>query len=88
MEQGNSVSDRTAKSETCIACESIYDGRGKGYFYAVLTAIACPCHLPMVGVFLSGSATGVFFEQNFWAIAVAMGALTLAFLAKSIRILL
>lgn len=56
--------------------------------YAVLTAIACPCHLPLLGIVLGGSAAGVLFYQHFWAIAIFMGVLTLGFFYKAVRILL
>lgn len=72
----------------CARCEAPDDGRTRGYVYAVLTAIACPCHFPIVGVILGGSAAGVLFYEYFWPLAAAMGALSLFFFYKAARILL
>ena len=89
-DQGILMISGTLKSTDCDgdACTSPYDGRRKGYVYAVITAIACPCHLPVVGVVLGGTAGGAFFYENFWAIAVFMGLVTLTTFAKAVRILL
>jgi len=75
-------------SNNCEQCTSSYDGKGRGYLYAVITAIVCPCHLPLVGLFLGSSAAGVLFAQNFFWIAIFMGALFLISLIAAIRILL
>ena len=73
---------------SCEPCETSDDDRGKGYVYAVLTAIACPCHFPIVGIILGGSAAGVFFYAYFWPLAIGMGVLSLFFFYKAARILL
>jgi len=75
-------------SDSCESCRTPYDGRGKGYLYAIATAILCPCHMPVWGILLGGTAAGVFFEQHFWWLAFALGLLTLLSLYKAIRILL
>ena len=77
-----------SRIEDCDTCRSPYDGRSKGYVYAVLTAIACPCHLPVVGIVLGGSAAGVLFYEYFWPLAIFFGALSLFFFFKAARILL
>ncbi len=79
--------DRAA-SEDCETCRTPYDGRSKGYVYAVLTAIACPCHLPVVGILLGGSAAGGLFYEYFWPLAFFFGALSLYFFFRAARILL
>ena len=75
-------------TEPCKPCETPFDGRGRGWFYAVLTAIACPCHLPVLGFFLGGSAAGLLFQQYFWPLAIAFGVASLFFFFKAVRILL
>lgn len=75
-------------TEPCNKCETPFDGRGRGWVYAILTAIACPCHLPVLGIILGGSAAGVFFQQHFWTLAVLMAVLTLLFFVKAVRALL
>ena len=72
----------------CDSCDTSDDDRSKGYVYAVLTAIACPCHFPIVGIILGGSAAGVFFYEFFWPLAIGMGVLSLSFFYKAARILL
>ena len=79
--------DRAA-SKDCESCRTPYDSRSTGYIYAVLTAIACPCHLPIVGIVLGGSAAGVLFYEYFWPLAFFFGALSLYFFYKAARILL
>lgn len=36
----------------------------RGYFFAALTVITCPCHLPILMVLLSGSAVGAFLTEH------------------------
>jgi hypothetical protein len=79
-----SKSTAAADCETCQAS----DARGKGYLYAFATAILCPCHMPLWGVLLGGTAAGTFFYQHFWALAILLGLLTLLSLFKAMRILL
>ena len=78
------VSDTT----DCDACPTPEELRSTGYVYAVLTAIACPCHFPLLGIALGGSAAGVFFYEYFWPLAIFFGALSLFFFYKAARILL
>ncbi len=56
--------------------------------YAVITAVLCPCHLPLLGVFLGGGAAGAFFAQNFMFLAVTLGILSLISCGAAARILL
>lgn len=77
-----------ASARSCGECEVPKDERGKGYLYAVATAILCPCHMPLWGIALGGSAAGLFFEQYFWSIAVGLGILSLLTFAGAARILL
>ena len=77
----------TAKSD-CETCEPAGDDRSKGYLYAVLTAIACPCHFPLLGMALGGTAAGVFLNQYFWPLAIVLGLLSLFFFYRAARILL
>ena len=75
----------TIKNETCPACS---DSKGKGYLYAVMTAILCPCHLPLVGLFLGGGAAGALFAQHFMLLAIILGILSLISFVAAVRILL
>ena len=77
-----------AGAASCNECEVPKDERGKGYFYAVATAILCPCHMPLWGIALGGTAAGLIFEQYFWSIAVGLGILSLLTFAGAARILL
>ena len=73
---------------SCERCEPSDDDRGKGYIYAVLTAIASPCQFPIVGIILGGTAAGALFYEFFWPLAIGMGVLSLYFFYKAARILL
>lgn len=64
------------------------DGKGRGYFYAIMTAVLCPCHLPVVGLFLGTGASGAFFAENFIFLAIALGVLSLISFAAAVRLLL
>ncbi len=75
-------------SKHCEPCEAPKDERGKGYAFAVATAILCPCHMPVWGMMLGGSAVGVAFQQYFWSIAIGLGVLSLLTFAGAARILL
>ena len=77
-----------ARASDCKVCDKSDDLRSRGYVYAVLTAIACPCHLPVLGIFLGGTAAGVFFYEYFWPLAIFFGVLSLFFFYKATRILL
>lgn len=73
------------RNETCPVCS---DNTGRGYIYAVITAVLCPCHLPLVGVFVGGGAAGAFFAQNFMFLAISLGILSLISFVAAARILL
>jgi len=77
----------TMQSATCKTCPDDA-GKGRGYFYAVMTALLCPCHLPVVGFFLGTGAAGAFFAEYFILLAVALGILSLLTFAAAARILL
>jgi hypothetical protein len=81
------VRNKSAPVTECVPCQSS-DARGRGYLYAIATAILCPCHMPLWGVLLGGTAAGAFFYQHFWSFAILLGALTLFSLFKAMRILL
>ena len=61
---------------------------GRGYLYAIITAIICPCHLPLVGALLGGGAAGAFLAQHFVLFAITLGILTLISFVAAARILL
>ena len=88
MSEPSTNPPQQSATDACDTCRSPYDGRSKGYVYAILTAIACPCHLPVVGIVLGGSAAGVLFYEYFWPLAIFFGALSLFFFFKAARILL
>jgi hypothetical protein len=78
----------SADASFCKSCDAPKDERGKGYVYAIATAILCPCHMALWGVALGGTAAGVLFEQYFWSVAIGLGALSLLTFAGAARILL
>ena len=53
-----------------------------------MTGVLCPCHLPLVGMFLGGGASSAFFAQNFMFLAVTLGILSLITFIAAARILL
>ncbi len=75
----------TMRDESCQSCS---DGKGRGYLYAAITAVLCPCHLPLVGLFLGGGAAGALFAQHFMLLAIALGVLSLISFVAAVRILL
>lgn len=75
----------TNRDQNCPSCA---DNKGKGYLYAVITAVLCPCHLPLVGMFLGGGAASVFFAQHFMLMAIILGILSLISFVAAVRILL
>lgn len=81
------ATDNKTPATHCEPCQHA-DARGRGYLYAVATAILCPCHMPLWGLALGGTAAGAFFYQHFWSLAILLGTLTLFSLFKAIRILL
>lgn len=72
----------------CDVWEPSLEERRKGYMYAVATAILCPCHMPLWGIALGGTALSALFEQYFWTIAIGLGLLSLLTFALAARILL
>ena len=79
--------DMTMQSSTCKACHDDAE-KGRGYFYAVMTAVLCPCHLPVVGFFLGTGAAGAFFAEYLVLLAVSLGILSLITFTAAARILL
>ena len=75
-------------TKACDTCEPSLEERRKCYVYAVATAILCPCHMPLWGIALGGSALGALFDQYFWSIAIGLGILSLLTFAGAARILL
>jgi len=76
------------KTGFCDSCDAPKDEHRKGYTYAIATAILCPCHMPLWGIALGGTAAGVFFEKYFWSLAIALGVMSLLTFAGAARILL
>ncbi|MDE0755817.1 MAG: mercury resistance protein [Woeseiaceae bacterium] len=74
------------RHESCSTCAD--DDSRKGYFYAVMTAVLCPCHLPILGLYLGTGAAGAFFAEYFIIVAITLAILTLLSLTAAIRILL
>lgn len=64
------------------------DSKARGYRYALITALTCPCHLPLVGVFLGTGVAGALFAQYFVWLAIFMGVLSLISFAAAARTLL
>ena len=59
-----------------------------GVRYAFMTAVLCPCHLPVVGFFLGTGAAGAFFAEYFIILAILLGILSLISFAAAVRVLL
>jgi hypothetical protein len=53
-----------------------------------MTAVLCPCHLPILGLYLGTGAAGAFFAEYFIIVAITLAILTLLSLTAAIRILL
>ena len=75
------------QNEACSTCVDD-DGEGRGYFYAIMTAVLCPCHLPVVGLFLGTGAAGAFFVEYFIFLAIFLGILSLIAFTAAVRVLL
>ena len=75
------------QNKACLTCTED-DGKGKGYFYAIMTAVLCPCHLPVVGIFLGTGAAGAFFAEYFIFLAILLGILSLITFAAAVSVLL
>ena len=75
-------------NQHCDVCEPSLEERRIGYAYAIATAILCPCHMPLWGIALGGTALSAAFEQYFWTIAICLGLLSLLTFALAARILL
>lgn len=83
-----SVPTENRACRICEPCEQPLEERRKGYAYALATAVLCPCHMPLWGILLGGSAAGAVFDQHFWSIAFGLGMLALLTFAGAARILL
>jgi mercuric ion transport protein len=64
------------------------ENKGKGYLFAVIAVITCPCHLPVTALFLGGTAAGALFAQYFILFVVIMGIASLISFVVAARILL
>jgi len=61
--------------------------KGKGYAWAALAALTCPCHVPIYALLLSGTALGAAVAQNLaLAFAVFAGVFLIA-LVFALRLL-
>ena len=79
--------DMMTQNVACSTCAD-NDGKGRGYFYAIMTAVLCPCHLPVVGLFLGTGAAGAFFAEHFIFLAIFLGILSLVSFSAAVRVLL
>jgi len=59
--------------------------RWKAYAWGLLTAMTCPCHLPLLAAVLAGTTAGVFIADHLGIAAVALAGLFFLFLARTIR---
>lgn len=77
--------------ETCKSCVPVEDGRtpaatdksGTAYLWGALALLSCPCHLPIFGAVLAGTAAGAFVGEH-WVIAAA--ALTGVFVLSALKL--
>ncbi len=59
----------------------------RGYVYALLAVVTCPCHLPIFAVLLSGSAMGAFLSDHFGTALTTFSLLFIFSLAAALRVL-
>ncbi|MFQ6023844.1 MAG: broad-spectrum mercury transporter MerE [Acidiferrobacterales bacterium] len=59
----------------------------RGYLYALLAVVTCPCHLPVFAVLLSGSAVGAFLSDHFGTALTIFSLLFVFSLAAALRVL-
>ncbi|MEE9596716.1 MAG: broad-spectrum mercury transporter MerE [Acidiferrobacterales bacterium] len=59
----------------------------RGYVYALLAVVTCPCHLPIFALLLSGSAMGVFLSDHFGTALIIFSLLFVFSLAAAVRVL-
>ena len=52
------------------------NGKVKGYWLALVAALTCPCHVPLLAFALTGTAAGALLADN---IIAAVAIMTLAF---------
>lgn len=53
------------------------NGKAKGYWLALVAALSCPCHIPLLMLALSGTAAGALLADN---LAAALAIMTVVFL--------
>ena len=59
----------------------------RGYVYALLAVVTCPCHLPIFAVLLSGSAVGAFLSDHFGTALTIFSVLFIFSLVAAVRVL-
>jgi mercuric ion transport protein len=59
----------------------------RGYLYATLAVVTCPCHLPILVLLFSGSAMGAFLTDHFATALTILSLLFIFSLALAVRAL-
>jgi mercuric ion transport protein len=57
----------------------------RGYAWAALAAVTCPCHLPLLALLLSGTAAGAALGEHQGIAFLVLSLLFLLFLAAAMR---
>jgi mercuric ion transport protein len=56
----------------------------RAYAWGTLTALACPCHLPLLAVVLAGTTAGAALAKHLGIAALALAALFLLALTRAV----
>ncbi len=59
----------------------------RGYLYALVAVVTCPCHVPIFAVLLSGSAMGAFLNDHFGTALTIFSLLFIFSLVAALRVL-
>ena len=59
----------------------------RGYLYALLALVTCPCHLPLFVLLFSGSAVGALLNEHFTVAVTIFSLLFIFSLVAAVRVL-
>lgn len=57
----------------------------RGYIFAAIALISCPCHLPILVLLLWGTAAGAFLSEHLVAAAAIVGVVFVLSLVAALR---
>jgi mercuric ion transport protein len=64
---------------------SPHSSRWRAWLWGALSALTCPCHLPIVLLALSGTAAGALVSQHMGVAVAVLVALFVLFLTRALR---